>query len=105
MQRNGQLDHAEVRPEVSPSLGKDLDQFIADFLRKLRQILFAQRFDVGGRTDAVEEPLGRGWDPGWLRLLRKAWFRSWCLGARPACLPGFPGPAVARTPLLRGFPR
>ncbi len=72
MQRNGQLDHAEVRPEVSPGLGKDLDQFIADFLRKLRQILFAQRFDVGGRTDAVEEPLGRGWYLGWLRLLRRA---------------------------------
>ena len=56
MQRDGQLDHAEIRPEMAARLREDLDQFVAHFLRELRQVLFAQRFDVGGRTNAVEQP-------------------------------------------------
>ena len=40
VQRDGQLDDAEVRPEMSAGLRKDLDQFVAHFLRELRQILF-----------------------------------------------------------------
>jgi hypothetical protein len=35
-------------------LGKDSDQFIAHFLRKLRQILFAQAFYIGRRPDSIE---------------------------------------------------
>ena len=60
MQGNRQLNHAKVRPEMSSSLGKDFDQFIAHFLCKLRQLLFAQRFDICWRTDAVEQARGRG---------------------------------------------
>ena len=42
MQRDGQLDHAEVRSEMAAGLREDFDQLIAHFLRELRQILFAQ---------------------------------------------------------------
>ena len=47
MQRDSQFDYAEIRSKMSASLRKDSDQLIAHFLRQLRQILFAQRFDVG----------------------------------------------------------
>src|SRR6266478_5701274 len=59
MQRDGQFDHAEIRTKMPACLRKDSDQLIAHFLRKLRQILFAQRFDVRGRTDPVEQALWR----------------------------------------------
>ena len=39
MQRDGQLDHAEIRPEVAAGLREDFDQLIAHFLRELRQVL------------------------------------------------------------------
>ena len=55
MQRNGQFDDAEIRPEMSAGLRKNLDERFAHFLRELRQVLFAQRFDVRGRTDAIEQ--------------------------------------------------
>jgi hypothetical protein len=54
MQRNGQFDHAEIRPEVSPGLRKNFDQLIAHFLCELRKVLFTQCFDVRWRTDPVE---------------------------------------------------
>ena len=39
MQRDGQLDHAEIRPEMAAGLRKNVDQLIAHFLRELRQVL------------------------------------------------------------------
>jgi hypothetical protein len=56
VQRQRQFDHAEIRPEMSADrgrvfFGKNADQFIADFLRELRQILFRDGFDIGGRLD------------------------------------------------------
>ena len=54
VQSDGQFDHAEIRPKVAAGLGKDLDQFVAHFLRELRQILFLQRFHIRRRTDAIE---------------------------------------------------
>jgi hypothetical protein len=71
MQRNRQLNHAEIRPKVAASLGKDFDQFIADFLRKLWQILFPQRLDVRGRADAVEQARWHGCRLGSLRSFRR----------------------------------
>ena len=41
MQRNGQLDYAEIRSQMSPGLRKNFDQLIAHFLRELGQVLFA----------------------------------------------------------------
>ena len=54
MQRNRQLNHAKVRPEMSTGLGKNFDQLIAHFLRELRQILLAKSLDVSGRADSIE---------------------------------------------------
>ena len=39
MQRDGQLDDAEIWPEMPAGLRKDFDQLVAHFLRELRQIL------------------------------------------------------------------
>ena len=40
MQRDGQLDHAEIRPEMAAGLREHLDQLVAHFLRELRQVFF-----------------------------------------------------------------
>ena len=53
VQRDRQLDHAEIRTEMAAGLRQDFDQFVTHFLRELRKILFAQRLDVGRRTDAI----------------------------------------------------
>ena len=55
MQRDRQLDHAEIRPEMAAGLREDLDQLIAHFLRELREALFRQRFHVGGRMNSIEQ--------------------------------------------------
>ncbi len=59
MQSDGQFDHAEIRSQMSPGLRENLDQLIAYFLRELRQVLFTKRFDVGWRTDSIEETFRR----------------------------------------------
>src|SRR5206468_12151452 len=64
MQRNRQLNYPEIRPEMTASLRKDFDQFIADFLRELWQILFAQGLDVHRRADSTEETFRRSCRPG-----------------------------------------
>ena len=64
VQRDGQLDDAQIRPEMPAGLGKDFDQFVAHLLRQLRQILFAQRFYISGRMDPFEQPR-------WRRSFRK----------------------------------
>jgi hypothetical protein len=50
---NRQFDDAEVRPEVTPGLGKHLDELVAHFLRELGQVLFVQGLDIGWRTDSI----------------------------------------------------
>ena len=67
MQGNRQFDDAEIRSEMAPCLGKNLDQLIAYLLCKLRQVLFAQRFDIHRRTDPFEQTRGRGCRLGSLR--------------------------------------
>ena len=48
MQRDRQLDHTEIRSKMSAGLRKHLDEFVANFLGELRQILFAKRLDICG---------------------------------------------------------
>ena len=71
MQRNRQLSHSEVRSEMPAGLRENLDQLIAYFLRELRQILFTKRFDVGWRTDSIEQTLRRVCRLGGLRIFRR----------------------------------
>jgi hypothetical protein len=52
-------------------LRENFDQLIAHFLSELRQIVFAKRFDVRGRADAVEQTRWRGWRLGSLRSFRR----------------------------------
>jgi hypothetical protein len=59
MQSNSQFDDAEIRSQMPAGLRENLDQLIAHFLRELRQILFAKRFDIGRRTDSIEQTLRR----------------------------------------------
>ena len=71
VKRNGQLTHSEVRSQMPAGLGEDLDQLIAYLLRELRQVLFAKRFDVGWRTDSIEQTLRRVCRLGGLRIFRR----------------------------------
>ena len=64
VQRDGQLHHAEVRPEVPAHAGgvrlaHDVDQLFAHFLRQLGEVALGQRLQVGGRLDLVEQAHGR----------------------------------------------
>ncbi len=56
MQRDGQFDDAEVRAKMPAGLRQDLDQLFANFFGELRQVLFVQRLDVGGRTNPIQHP-------------------------------------------------
>src|ERR1700731_88170 len=55
MQSNCQFDDAEIRAEMTTSLRQNFDQLVTHFLSELRQILFAQRFDIRGRTYAIKQ--------------------------------------------------
>jgi hypothetical protein len=55
MERDRQFDHAEVRSEVAAGLRKHFDELVAHFLGELWQILFRQRFHVGGRTNSIKQ--------------------------------------------------
>jgi hypothetical protein len=71
MQRNGQLHNAEVGSKMPAGLRENFDQFIANFLSELRQILFTKRFDVGGRTYSIKQTLRRVGRLGGLRIFRR----------------------------------
>ncbi len=55
MERDGQLDHAEIRAEVTAGLREHLDQLVAHFLRELRETFLGQRFHVGRRLNSLEQ--------------------------------------------------
>ena len=55
MQRDGQFDHAEIGPKMASGLREDFDQLLAHFLGKLRQILLADRLNIGRSANAVEQ--------------------------------------------------
>jgi hypothetical protein len=54
VQRDGQLDHAEVRAEMSAALGQPGDEFLADFAGKFLQLRQREFFDVLRRVHHVE---------------------------------------------------
>jgi hypothetical protein len=54
MQRDGQLDDSEVWAKVAAGLREHFDQLFAHFLGKLREVLLAQLFDIGRRTDPIQ---------------------------------------------------
>ena len=55
VERDGEFDDAEIRPEMSAGLGKHLNQLLTHFLGKLRQAFLRQGLDVVGRMDPVEQ--------------------------------------------------
>ena len=59
VERDGQLDHAEIRPEMAAGLGQDGDEFVANFLRELGKFIQRDFFDVGGRINRVEKACHR----------------------------------------------
>src|SRR4029077_11848691 len=71
MQSNRQLSDSKVRSEMAAGLREDFDQLIAHFLRELRQILFTKRFDVGWRTDSIEQTLRHVCPLSGLRIFRR----------------------------------
>ncbi len=52
---DGELDHAQVGPEMAAGLGQNGDQFVADFLGERGQLVQRQLFNVSGRIDRVEK--------------------------------------------------
>jgi len=54
MERDGQLDHAEIGAEVSAVFGKLGDEFVADFLGQLLQLRQGQFFEVDGFVHHVQ---------------------------------------------------
>ena len=59
VQRDGQLDHAEAGPEVPAVDRHDIDDVTSELVAELRQLLDAERADIGRRLDASEERSGR----------------------------------------------
>ena len=60
VQGDGQLDHAEVRPQVTADpvrvrLAHHVDQLLAHLLGQLLQVALGQGLEVGGRMDFVEQ--------------------------------------------------
>jgi hypothetical protein len=60
MQGNRQFYYAKIWPQMTSGLRQDFDKLITHFVCELREILFAERFDIGGRTDPVEQARRRG---------------------------------------------
>ena len=58
--REGQLDHAQVRPDVAAGLGKAADQKLADLLREFCEFRDRHALDVGGRLNRTEMFTHRG---------------------------------------------
>ena len=59
MQRDGQLHHAEVGAEVAAVFGKDGDEFVADFLGQLLQLVQLEFLDVFRAVHHVEVSVHR----------------------------------------------
>jgi len=54
MQGDRQFYYPEIWSQMTSGLRQDFDELITHFVRELREILFAERFYIGGRTDSVE---------------------------------------------------
>src|SRR5690606_6065677 len=79
MQRQRQLDDAEVRRKVAPGLGDGVENEIADLDRELLKLFGVQAPKVGGSVDVVEHALS------WWRHRLKAYRRRLRSGKNPGC--------------------
>ena len=59
VQRHGQFDHAKTRAEVTAGHGDGVDHFRAQFLRKLRKLVFGKLTQIGRQLDLIEQWRGR----------------------------------------------
>ena len=55
MERNGQLARAEIGAEVATDLADRVDDVVAHLLRELLELVLAERLQVLGPVDAVEQ--------------------------------------------------
>src|SRR5204862_5411566 len=55
VKREGQLDDAQGRPQVSAGLVRDELDFVPDLLRELLQLLQRQGFEISGGVYGVED--------------------------------------------------
>ena len=85
VQRHGELDHAEVRPEVAAGAADRLDQEGPDLLGQGRQLVGGEPAERGGARDALQQahvrPLGGG------RGSRRTAPCHPILGGRPIAVP------------------
>ncbi len=59
VQRDGQLDHAQIRPEMAAGLGQNGDEFVANLLGQLGKLLHRYFFDIGGGINGIEKACHR----------------------------------------------
>ena len=59
VQRDAELDDAQVGPDVAAVFGGDGDDFIPNLLRELRELAGRKGFDVGGAVNGFEKSGGR----------------------------------------------
>ncbi len=55
VQRRGQLDHAQARTDMSTRARADVDQPGTHVGAQLAELVARQRFEVGGRLNAIEK--------------------------------------------------
>src|SRR5205807_7562762 len=55
MERQRQLDHAEIRAQVAAGLGDAGNQELTDLLGESAQLCIAQRAEIGWRADPIED--------------------------------------------------
>ena len=48
VQRNRQLHHAQIRPQMAAGFGQHGNEFLADLLGQLGKLLHRNLFDIGG---------------------------------------------------------
>eukprot|EP00951_Prasinocladus_malaysianus_P033242 scaffold328016_cov27-Prasinocladus_malaysianus.AAC.1 len=62
MHGDGELDHAEARPQVAARLGHDVDELGADLLAEGLQLVAVEVFQVDWVVDGVQEGRWRPFD-------------------------------------------
>ena len=72
VQCNRQFDHTEIWSQMPSGLRKDSNQLFTYLLCELGQVLFAERLDIGGRSNPVEQARWRRSRLGSPSRLRRA---------------------------------
>jgi hypothetical protein len=55
VQRQRQLDHAQIRPQVAAGFGERLNQEYANLLGQLRHLRKVQALQIGGRVNRLKQ--------------------------------------------------